>query len=310
MTVGSISVRPSRRPYGDELAQNFGAEGAPFVVTRSLPHAELAVTEIKVVRPFGRTTPPTREDGYMIVYHVEDLLGMEYWEDGRSVPPGNVRAGGTTIHDLRREPVVLVDRPLHTVQWFVPRAALNVLAEESDVPYIDDLRHESGVGVFDEVIGHMNTTLLSALRVREQVSRIFVDHMTMAFAAHLAEAYGGMQNVQRVFKGGLTPWQERQAREMMLADLTGATSLATIAAACGLSASHFARAFRKSTGSPPHAWLNRARVGRAMMLLRERRQSLSEIALECGFVDHSHFARVFVRRVGVAPSAWRRIVSS
>jgi AraC-like DNA-binding protein len=204
--------------------------------------------------------------------------------------------------------VVLVDRPLHTVQWFVPRAALNVLAEQSDAPYIDDLRHESGVAVFDDVIGHMNNTLRSALRAREQVSRIFVDHLTMAFAAHLAEAYGGMQTVPRSFKGGLTPWQERQAREMLLADLTGDTPLATIAAACGLSASHFARAFRKSTGLPPHAWLNRARVERALLRLRERHQSLSEIALECGFVDQSHFTRVFRRRVGLAPSAWRRIV--
>jgi AraC family transcriptional regulator len=309
MTADSVSAGSSRRPYGDELAAGFGAEDGPFVVTRSLPHAELAVTEIKVVRPFGQTTPPSREDGYMIVYHVEDLLGMEYWEDGRSLARGNVRAGGTTIHDLRREPIVLVDRPLHTVQWFVPRAALNVLAAESDVPYVEDLRHESGVGVFDEVIGHLNITLLSALRAREQVSRIFVDHLTMAFAAHVAESYGGMQTVRRAFRGGLTPWQERRAKEMILADLMGGTSLATVAAACGLSASHFARAFRKSTGWPPHAWLNWARVERAMLLLRERRQSLTEIALECGFVDQSHFTRVFRRRIGLPPSAWRRIVS-
>jgi AraC family transcriptional regulator len=309
MSAGSTQTRSSRRPYGDELAAGFGAEDGPFVVTRSLPHAELAVTEIKVVRPSGQKTPPSREDGYMVVYHVEDLLGLEYWEDGRSVAPGNVRAGGATIHDLRREPVVLVDRPLHTVQWFVPRAALNVLAEESDVPYIDDLRHESGVGIFDDVIGHMNIALLSALRAREQVSRIFIDHMTLAFTAHLAEAYGGIQTVQRSFKGGLTSWRERRAKEMLLADLSGATPLATIAAACGLSASHFARAFRRSTGLPPHAWLNKARVGRAIVLLREHRLSLSEIALECGFVDQSHFTRVFVQRVGVGPSAWRKSVS-
>jgi AraC family transcriptional regulator len=304
-------IRPSRRPYGDELAENFGAEGGPYVVTRSLPHAELAVTEIDVVRPFGRTsTPLPRQDAYMIVYHLQDLAGMEYWEDGRGIGPGNVRAGGATIHDLRREPVVLVDRPLHTVQWFVPRATLNILAEEANAPYIEDLRHEPAVGVFDEVIGHMNMALLPALRAREQVNRLFVDYLTTTFAAHLAQAYGGLRGAQHRFKGVLAPWQERQAKEMLLADLSGATSLATIAAACGLSVDHFARAFRKSTGLPPHAWLNRARVERAMTLIRERRQSLSEIALACGFVDQSHFTRVFVRRVGVAPGAWRRSVSS
>lgn len=39
----------------------------------------------------------------------------------------------------------------------------------------------------------------------------------------------------RLNKSGLAPWQERRAKEMLAADLTGATPLAEIAAACGLS---------------------------------------------------------------------------
>jgi AraC family transcriptional regulator len=310
MTAGSISNTPPR-PYGDDVARNLGAESAPFVVTRPLPHAELAVTEINVARPFGGVNVPLpRQDAYLIAYHLKDLLGGEYWEEGRFVPPSSVSAGSVTIHDLRREPMMLVDRPLHTVQWFVPRSTLNILADEANAPYIDDLRHEPGVAVFDDAIGHMSMALLPALRAPEQASRLFADHMTMAFAAHAAEAYGGMRTPHRRSRGVLAPWQERQAKEMMLADLTGATSLATIAVACGLSGDHFARAFRKSTGLPPHAWLNRARVERAKTLLRERGKSLSEIALESGFFDQSHFTRVFAQRVGLAPGAWRRTVSS
>ena len=311
MTAGSISLPQPRRPYGEALAENFGADDGPFVVTRSLPNAEIAVTEINVLRPFGEMSAPLpRQDGYMIVYHVEDLMGIQYREDGRPFTPGHVRAGGTTIHDLRREPVVLVDRPLHTIQWFMPHAALDALADAGNAPYVDDLRHEPTVPVYDDVIGHMNLALLPALRAAGRVSRLFVDSMTTAFAAHLAEAYGGMRAARRRSRGLLASWQERQAKEMMLADLTGATSLASIAAACGLSGAHFARAFRNSTGLPPHAWLNQARVERAMTLLRQRGKSLSEIALECGFFDQSHFTRVFARRVGLAPGAWRRTVSS
>jgi AraC-like DNA-binding protein len=198
---------------------------------------------------------------------------------------------------------------MHTVQWFVPRAVLNLLAEEADAGYVEELRHDPAVGLVDEVIHHLNLALLPALSAADQVNRIFVDHTTLAFAAHLAEAYGGLKVRPRLFKGGLAAWQERRAKEMLLADLTGDTSLADVAAACGLSASHFARAFRRSTGMPPHAWLNKARVDRAMLLLRQRRQSLAEIALECGFVDQSHFTRVFVRRVGLTPGAWRRMIS-
>ena len=309
MTVDSRSLSSSRRPYGNELAATYGAEDAPFAVTRSLPQAEIAVTEIKVLRPFRRISDPfPRQDAYMIVCELNDLQGMEYWQEGRHVRNLVLRAGETIIHDLRREPAVLIDRPLHTIQWFLPQAALDALADEANAPHVHELRHEPGIGVSDAIIGHMNIALLPALRAGEQVGRLFVDHVNLAFAAHIAEVYGGVQARTRVSKGGLAPWQERRAKDMLLADLAGAIPLASIATACDLSPSHLARAFRKSTGMPPHAWLNQARVERAMVLLRQRSQSLSAIALECGFVDQSHFTRVFMRRVGLAPGAWRRTV--
>ena len=310
MTADSRSFSsPSRRPYGNELAANYGAEDAPFAVTRSLPQAELAVTQIKVLRPFGRTSDPLpRQDAYLIVFQLDDLQGMEYWEDGRHVRDLDLRAGDTTIHDLRREPALLVDRPLHTIQWFLPQAALNALADETNVPHIHELPHQPGVGISDAIIGHMNVAMLPALRAAEQVSQLFVDHVSLAFAAHMAQAYGGMQTMPRASKSGLAPWQERQAKDMLLADLTGATPLASIAAACGLSPGHFARAFRKSTGMPPHAWLSQARVERAVVLLRQPSPSLSSIAIDCGFVDQSHFTRVFLRHVGLTPGAWRKTV--
>jgi transcriptional regulator GlxA family with amidase domain len=115
-----------------------------------------------------------------------------------------------------------------------------------------------------------------------------------------------VERTARLKKGGLAPWQERRAKEMLAADLGGATPLAEIAGACGLSAGHFARAFRRSTGLAPHAWLLKARVERAMVMLRQADPSLSEIALACGFADQSHFGRVFTRSTGHSPRAWRR----
>jgi AraC-like DNA-binding protein len=135
-----------------------------------------------------------------------------------------------------------------------------------------------------------------------------VDHLTLAFAAHLARSYGGMLGAPRLIKGGLAPWQERRAQELILANLAGALTLAELAAACGLSASYFTRAFRRSTGRSPHRFLIEARVARAKLLLRRRNLSLSEIAAACGFADQSHFTRVFVRQVGLAPAAWRHSV--
>ena len=77
--------------------------------------------------------------------------------------------------------------------------------------------------------------------------------------------------------------------------------MADLAIDCGVSVSHFSRAFRQSTGLSPHQWLLKRRVDQAKSLLRDRTLSLSDVALSCGFGDQSHFTRVFTKLTGITP---------
>jgi AraC family transcriptional regulator len=304
----NFSARGPKQAYGEELASHFGVNDAPHMVTRALQRAELAVTELLVDRPPGRISDLIpRQDAYMVCYHLRGRPRYEYWEEGKASPVHNLRAGDTFIHHLQRDPAAMIDSPLHTMMWLVPQQALNVLTAEANVAHIDELRFDPCVGVADDIVRQLSAAILPALRSPDQVSRLFVDHVALAFTAHVAHAYGGMPNRPRLIKGGLAPWQERRSKEMLLANLSGDIALEEIAKACGLSVSHFSRAFRKSTRLAPHAWLLQARVEHAMTLIRRRDQSLSEIALACGFVDQSHFTRVFVQRVGLTPRSWQRV---
>jgi AraC family transcriptional regulator len=306
----NFPVRGPRRAYGEELSSNFGVDGAPYMVTRVLQRAELAVTELVVDHPPGRISDLIpRQDAYMVCCHLRDRPSYEYWEEGKAFLIPHLRTGDTFIHNLQRDPAAMIDSPVHTLMWFVPRQALNALADEANVAPIDDLRFDPRIGVDDEIVRQISASMLPALRSPDQVSRLFVDHVALALTAHVAHAYGGMPNGPRLVKGGLAPWQERRSKEMLVANLAGNIPLATIAEACGLSVSHFSRAFRKSTGLAPHSWLQQARIEQAMTMLRQRGPSLSEIALACGFVDQSHFTRVFVQRVGLAPGSWRKVTT-
>jgi len=66
------------------------------------------------------------------------------------------------------------------------------------------------------------------------------------------------------------------------------------------------RAFRQSTGVPPHRWRLNERVERAKDLLRDPALSLADVALACGFGDQSHFTRMFTAAVRLSPGLWRR----
>jgi AraC family transcriptional regulator len=296
--------------HGRRLSERFGVYDAPHIVTRTFQRAELALTEVRVDRPFGRLSEPIPyEDAFSMSLVLRDLPDNSYWEEGREVGLRTLRAGESLIHDFRRSPMTLVDKPMHALFLYLPRTALDALADEANVPRIEDLRYDPGVGVLDETIRSIGLSLLPAVRAPDQVSRLFSDHLTLAMAAHAAQTYGGMQPHSRPIQGGLAPWQEKRSKEMLAGDLTGGTSLSEIAKACGLSVSHFSRAFRRSTGLAPHAWLLNVRVEAAKALLRQRGSSLSMTALACGFADQSHFTRVFTRRVGLSPGAWRKYLS-
>jgi AraC-like DNA-binding protein len=112
-----------------------------------------------------------------------------------------------------------------------------------------------------------------------------------------------------ITRGGLAPWQAQRAKALMNANLDGKLPLSQLAEECGLSTRHFARAFRQSTGVPPHRWLLARRVERAKDLLHDAALSLAEVALACGFADQSHFTRIFTSVAGLSPGVWRRIQS-
>jgi len=117
----------------------------------------------------------------------------------------------------------------------------------------------------------------------------------------------GLRKELSVARGGLAPWQLRRAKELMTVNLAAQVPLSSLAEACGLSVRHFARAFRRSTGVPPHRWFLAHRLDTAKEQLRDPLLSLAEIALACGFADQSHFTRTFTATVRMSPGAWRRM---
>jgi AraC family transcriptional regulator len=106
--------------------------------------------------------------------------------------------------------------------------------------------------------------------------------------------------------GGLATWQLRRIQALVESRLETRVDVAQLAAAVRLSPSHFTRAFKRSVGSSPHAYILERRVARAKELMVTTSDPLSDIALASGMADQAHFCRVFRRFVGESPSVWRR----
>jgi transcriptional regulator GlxA family with amidase domain len=68
----------------------------------------------------------------------------------------------------------------------------------------------------------------------------------------------------------------------------------------------FARRFKATTGTTPHAWLLAQRLSAAETLLEESDASIEEIARLVGFGTSAGFRDQFSRRRGVSPRAYRQ----
>jgi AraC-like DNA-binding protein len=293
--------------YGSRFGDKFGLESAPVLIARALSASEIAATEVRSDNPrIAPTDSIAREDGYLVGLQFREYPAHVYWEDGKQAPMTSLRAGETVFYDLKRDPVALIDKPFHSIHFYLPRAALVAIADDANAPAIGELAYQPGAGVLDATIRSLGTALLPAFEQPERVNRLFVDHVTLAVAVHVAQAYGGMRAGRGGARGGLAPWQEKRAKDLIGADLSGEVPLRVVAREVGLSPGHFTRAFRKSTGVAPHQWLLRQRVTAAKAMLRDAEHALLDVARACGFADQSHLTRVFTRFVGQSPGAWRR----
>jgi AraC family transcriptional regulator len=126
--------------------------------------------------------------------------------------------------------------------------------------------------------------------------------------ASLMELLAGLEDpeLEANVVGGLRPRQLQRVTDHLQEHISDPVTPVELAELLGMSRSHFCRAFKASTGLPPHAWLMSLRVRRARELIMSTDQSLVDIALVTGFSDQPHFTRVFSRFAGMTPGTWRR----
>jgi AraC-like DNA-binding protein len=288
------------------LAKRFRIERPPTILAHRSSPAQIGFSRIlSAVAVRGRSLAVPREAAFSFHVPMSAPFFSDLWTGGRrrSLPAANL--GDAFLFDLGDNPVVELDTPFDSLRFYVTQQALNELAQDRGIRPIVGL-HKRDFGGPDPVLFGLAQTLATAMAQPRSTTALFADCIALAFFAHIAHNYGDAPNVGRSARGGLAPWQFQRAAEFINAHLNEDPSVADLAKECGLSISHFGRAFRQTTGMPPHQWLTGQRVERAKALLSTGSLDLAEVAEACGFTDQSHFTRVFSRFVHVTPGRWRR----
>jgi len=138
--------------------------------------------------------------------------------------------------------------------------------------------------------------------------RIYGESVGAAFVAQLLRKCSTTRFAEARFPAGTSNYRLRQVFEYINDNLASDLSLLRLASIAETGVDNLLRLFKRSTGLTPHQYVLRKRIERAQALLAQPRLSITDIALQSGFVDHSHFARIFRRTTGVSPRVYRNLV--
>lgn len=90
--------------------------------------------------------------------------------------------------------------------------------------------------------------------------------------------------------------------------LSQPTTPSELASWSNLPSARFARLIKRFFGLTPSQYISKARIAAASTFLRETEQTVADIAVACGFEDHSSFTRAFRKIAGVSPTQYRETV--
>jgi len=168
--------------------------------------------------------------------------------------------------------------------------------------------HVRGDRRLDALLAEFVSELAAEKPGKEIVMRALVEQALV----HLLRNYSAprLSEELELSRVGLVDRRIRRSVELMHTQLDQDLTLKALAAASYLSPFHFARLFKKLTGSSPHNYLAGIRATKAQLLLAETDLSVAEIGARVGYLSGSHFTKAFRIATGATPREFRKSLVS
>lgn len=157
----------------------------------------------------------------------------------------------------------------------------------------------------DPLVNRVGMALLAEMESEAPGGRLYAESLANVLAVHVLRNYAAAGTEPSIVKGGLGGRRLRRVLSYIAENHGHELTLEDLASEAAMSTFHFAREFKRATGTTPHQHLIKFRVERAKALLAESQLPLAEVGLRTGFSHQSHFTRLFRRLTGTTPQTYR-----
>lgn len=231
---------------------------------------------------------------------------------GSGADPFEIKEGGTVLLD----PGARIDASGRNVEYLLlaisPSFVLDRAAQIGMIGAGASVSFRASMVEHDQRLERFARDLADELREEEAGQEMVIGALVDQLTVYLLRHHSNVRRSEELelSRVGLVDRRIRRAIELMHAHLARELPLEEIAAAAYLSPFHFARLFKKLTGTSPHAYLGHLRVTRAQSLLAETDLSISEVSARVGYSSSSHFTKAFRQTTGLTPRAFRKALVS
>jgi AraC family transcriptional regulator len=166
----------------------------------------------------------------------------------------------------------------------------------------------SGALAIDRKLANVFAEFVAELTAEKPGQKIVMHALAEQLMVHVLRNYAQPRRSEELelSRAGLVDRRIRRSVELMHTQLDQDLTLKALAAASYLSPFHFARLFKKLTGSTPHNYLAGIRAARAQLLLAETELSVTEVGARVGYLSASHFTKAFRLATGTTPREFRK----
>ena len=164
------------------------------------------------------------------------------------------------------------------------------------------------IGGFSRILSRavqLRASHVAALAMRLHAETRHADSAAPLFVESLIlDLLGSVERVASRPETAQPLWLTR-ATESIAASFRSKISVIDLAAEAGVHPTYLARTFRRRHGCSITDYVRRLRLEWAMRELRRGARSISDVALDAGFYDHSHFSHAFRTFTGMTPAQFR-----
>lgn len=154
------------------------ALNAPFAVTRITCTSDQLGMKLEI----------PAEDAFVVTLHLVGVRHHELWVRGRPAVVRSYSRGAISIVDLRDEVSTYLGSPLDALEFYVPHALVDAVADAAGVARVSAL--SCLPGLIDPVMRQLGAAILHLFDNPRFATPAVLEHLAVAICAHLLHRFG------------------------------------------------------------------------------------------------------------------------